>query len=247
MFHDELEMGSPDWVTAIACQAFSLDGPVNNTECMSIANQIQWHIPARGRRPEMMTFFYDGALAPPRPPSMPRDVAMPGSGIMFIGDQGVQISAFYGGNPWQSFGAPLRPGQVAKGLPGGYLLPESKFKDFQQPAPTLVRCEKPDHYLEWVRMCKAGKKSITPVEFACGLTEFALLGTLAQRRCKLPPAPEPAGAAAAGRGGPGGGGRMGRSENKVLAWDSKAMRITNDDAANGLVDTPYRKEWDYKA
>jgi len=25
------------------------------------------------------------------------------------------------------------------------------------------------------------------------------------------------------------------------------MKITNDDAANGLVDPPYRKEWDYKA
>ena len=127
-------------------------------------------------------------------------------------------------------------------------MPENTFKDFQQPPPTLPRCEKPDHYLEWVRMCKAGKKSITPVEFACGLTEFALLGTLAQRRYKLPPAPQPAGAApaAAGRGGAGGG-RGGRGENKVLAWDSKAMRITNDDAANGLVDTPYRPEWDYKA
>jgi hypothetical protein len=248
MFHDELEMGSPDWVTAIECQAFSLDGPVNNTECMSIANTIQWHIPARGTKPEMMTFFYDGGLAPPRPPSMPADVAMPSSGIMFVGDKGVQISAFYGGNPWLTFGAQPRPGQVVRGLPGGYLLPESRFKDFQQPPPTLVRCEKPDHYLEWVRMCKAGKKSITPIEFACGLTEFALLGTLAQRRYKtpVPPPPVAVGAAAApGRGGAGGGGR-GRSENKVLAWDSKTMRITNDETANSLVDTPYRKEWDYK-
>jgi hypothetical protein len=33
----------------------------------------------------------------------------------------------------------------------------------------------------------------------------------------------------------------------VLAWDAKAMRFTNDDTANTLVDTPYRKEWDYQA
>jgi len=25
------------------------------------------------------------------------------------------------------------------------------------------------------------------------------------------------------------------------------MKFTNDDAATSLVDTPYRKEWDYKA
>jgi predicted dehydrogenase len=239
MFHDELEMGAPDWVTATASQAFSLAGSVNNTECMSIANIVQWHIPARGNKPEMMAFFYDGGLTPPRPVSMPVDVTMPGSGIMFVGEQGVQISAYYGGNPWLQFGAQPQPGQQVRGLPGGWLLPEARFKDFKQPDPTLPRCEKPDHYTEWVRMCKAGKKSITPVEFACGLTEFALLGTLAQRRYRMP-APD------AGGGRRGGGGGRGGGAAKVLLWDSKAMRFTNDELANSLVDTPYRKEWDFK-
>jgi predicted dehydrogenase len=242
MFHDELEMGTPDWVVAVGCQAFSLAGRVDNTECMSIANTVQWHIPARGNRPAMMAYFYDGGLTPPRPASMPLEVPMPGSGIMFVGEKGVQISAFYGGNPWLPFGAQPRQGVQMRGLAGGWLLPEDRFKDFQQPAPTLARCEKPDHYTEWVRMCKAGKKSITPIEFACGLTEFALLGTLAQRRYGLPVAP-PAGAPG---GGGGAGAARGRREAKVLAWDTKAMRFTNDDTANALVDTPYRKEWDYQ-
>jgi len=34
--------------------------------------------------------------------------------------------------------------------------------------------------------------------------------------------------------------------SKVLLWDAKAMRFTNDDVANSYVDVPYRKEWDYK-
>jgi hypothetical protein len=160
---------------------------------------------------------------------MPLDVAMPGSGFMFVGEKGAQISAYYGGNPWMPFGREPAPGAKVRGLPGGWLLPEARFKDFKQPEPYLPRCERPDHYTEWVRQAKAGKKSITPIEFACGLTEFALLGTLAQRRYTTP-----AGAA------------RGRREAKVLAWDSKAMKFTNDDAANTLVDTPYRKEWDYK-
>jgi len=241
MFHDELEMGAPDWVAGIGSQAFALGGAVDNRECMSIANTVQWHIPARGNKPAMMAYFYDGGLTPPRPESMPADVAMPGSGIMFVGERGVQISAFYGGNPWAPFVAQPTPAQMVRGLPGGWLLPESRFKDFQQPAPTLPRCEKPDHYTEWVRMCKAGKKSITPIEFASGLTEFALLGTLALRRHSMP-TPPPPGAASGGRGG----GSRGRRENKVLAWDSKSMKITNDETANSLVDTPYRKEWDYR-
>jgi hypothetical protein len=51
---------------------------------------------------------------------------------------------------------------------------------------------------------------------------------------------------ATGDGG-GAGAERGRREAKVLEWDARAGRFTNDDAANGLVDTPYRKEWDYKA
>jgi hypothetical protein len=227
-------------VVGVGRQAFALAGRVDNTECMSIANTVQWHIPARGNRPALMAFFYDGGLTPPRPASMPANVPMPGSGIMFVGEKGVQISAFYGGNPWLPFGAQPQPGVAVRGLPGGWLLPEERFKDFQQPAPTLARCEKPDHYTEWIRMCKTGQKSITPVEFACGLTEFALLGTLALRRYGTPVAPPPG---AVGGGG-GAGAARSRREAKVLAWDPAAMRITNDETANILVDTTYRKEWD---
>jgi hypothetical protein len=186
---------------------------------------------------------------------------------LFVGSEGVLVSAFYGGSPWlpdHTLGQPLR------GLPGGQLLPESRFKDFKQPEPTLPRCERADHYAEWIRMCKAGKKSMTPVEYACGLTEFALLGTLAERRYSTPGArggavwkqngrsdsavvwipasgdghvhaPDAAPVAVAGAYVP----RYWRT-SKVLLWDTKAMKFTNDEVANGYVDTPYRKEWDYK-
>jgi len=176
---------------------------------------------------------------------MPAEMGMPGRGMMFVGDQGVQISAFYGGSPWLPDHTLPRPGQQFRGLPGGQLLPESRFKDFKQPEPHLPRCERPNHYAEWVRACKADKKSITPAELACGLTEFALLGSATLRRYSTP-----------GARGTTGWGRNGRSDSadaprywrssKVLLWDSKAIRFTNDEVADALVDTPYRKEWDYK-
>ena len=34
--------------------------------------------------------------------------------------------------------------------------------------------------------------------------------------------------------------------SKALLWDAKAGKFGNDDVANRYVDTPYRKEWDYK-
>jgi hypothetical protein len=271
VFHDELEMGAPDWIAADACQSFSLAGVVENSECSSIANYVQWHFPPRGKHSEMMAYFYDGGLQPPRPLSMPPDMGMPGRGAMFVGEEGVLVSAFYGGSPWLPDHTLPKPGQQLRGLPGGQLLPESRFKDFKQPEPTLARCERPDHYTDWIRACKAGRKSMTPVEYACGLTEFALLGTLTERRYStpgarsgagygqnsrsdsavvwvpasndghvhVPDAPAPPATAANAP-------RYWRS-SKVLLWDAKAMKFTNDEIANSYVDMPYRKEWDHKA
>jgi len=265
VFHGELEMGAPDWIVADACQSFSEEGVVENSECCSVANLVQWHFPARGKHPEMMAYFYDGGLQPMRPLSMPPGTGMPGRGMMFVGDNGVQVSAFYGGSPSLADHAGPQPGQRLQGFPGGWLLPESRFKDFKQPEPSLPRCERADHYAEWIRMCKAGKKSIMPVELACDYTEFALLGTATLRRYSTP-----------GERGTMGWGRNGRSDSadvwstsggahpgvyapggadaprywrssKALLWDAKAGRFTNDEVANGYVDMPYRKEWDYRA
>jgi hypothetical protein len=276
IFHEELEMGAPDFIAADACQACTIDGRVANSECSSIANYIQWHFPARGKHPEMMAYFYDGGLQAPRPLSMPAQMGMPGRGMMFVGEKGVQISAFYGGSPSVSDHNEPRPGQRIQGFPGGWLLPESRFKDFKQPEPYLKRCERADHYTEWIQACKAGKKSIMPIETACDYTEFALLGTATLRRYSAPGRTEGGEVARPGAVF----GASGRSDSavvwipassdghvhdpdarplanngtgatyyrssKALMWDAKAGRFTNDDVANAYVDTPYRKEWDYK-
>jgi len=151
------------------------------------------------------------------------------------------------------------------------LLPESKFKDFKQPEPYLPRCERADHYAEWIRMCKAGRKSIMPIELACDFTEFALLGSATLRRYSSPPPGARPGttwgssgrsdsaivsveASSDGHVHPPGvsrptGGSTGEvyyRSSKVLQWDAKAMRFTNDEQANGFVDPPCRKEWDYQ-
>jgi predicted dehydrogenase len=272
VFFEELEMGAPDWVACDACQAFTAAGTVSNYECASIANTVQWHFPARGKHPEMMAYYYDGGLQPPRPLSMPPSMGMPGRGMMFVGEDGVQVSAFYGGSSSLPDHTSPTPGQRIQGLPGGWLLPESKFRDFKQPEPSLPRCERADHYKEWIQMCKAGKKSITPIEFGCNMTEFALLGTAALRRYSAPPPGTRPGTGFGGNGrsdsgivsiaasgdghvhvteaavppGPHGTGEPYYRSSKVLQWDAKAMRFTNDDQANSFVEMPYRKEWDYK-
>ena len=188
VFHDELEMGAPDWVAADACQAFSPGGVVENSECASIANYVQWHFPARGKHPEMMAYFYDGGLQPPRPLSMRPEVGMPGRGMMFVGEKGVQVSAFYGG-----------------------LLGTATLRRYSTPGERGTT--------GWGRN---GRSDSADVWSTTGGAH--------------PGVWEPGGADAP---------RYWRS-SKVLLWDSKAMKFSNDEVANGLVDMPYRKEWDYK-
>jgi predicted dehydrogenase len=70
-----------------------------------------------------------------------------------------------------------------------------------------------DHYREWTEGCKTGKTTVCPVEFGCEMTEMALLGTLALRT------------------------------RRTLAWDAKAMRVTNNKTADDLVNPAYRDGW----
>ena len=67
-----------------------------------------------------------------------------------------------------------------------------------------------DHYGEWTQACKTGAATACPIEFGCEMTEMALLGALALRT------------------------------GRVLEWDAQAMKVTNSEKADALVDPPYR-------
>jgi len=100
-----------------------------------------------------------------------------------------------------------------RSLRGGLLLPEKKFRDFGQPPKTLHRCEAKDHYREWTQGCKTGKKTVCPIEFGAEMTEVALLGALSLRA------------------------------QRMIQWDTQAMRVTNSQQANQFVDPPFRAGW----
>ena len=81
----------------------------------------------------------------------------------------------------------------------------------QAPRDTLRIAAAVEHAL--VRRGKTGQPTTCPIEFACEMTEVALLGAMALRTGRL------------------------------LQWDAEAMRITNNDQAGTLVDPPYRDGW----
>lgn len=203
VYFRELQLGSPKAV--YGCGSVRREGhsaAVPTPECQSHANTVTWEFPARGGLPPLQVTWYDGGMRPQRPMELDHAIAMPPSGLLFVGEKGKLLAGYGGGNP-----------VAGRGLGGGLLLPEGKFRDFPEPPKTLRRV--PDHYREWTAACKTGAQTACPIDFGCEMTEMGLLGALALRM---------------------GGGRL-------LEWDSQAMRVTNADDANRYIDPPYRAGW----
>lgn len=207
VYFNELKLGSPSMVYGYGSTVHKgFFQPVVTPECQAHANMVTWEFPARGELPPLDVHWYDGGMRPPRPRELDRGTEMPVTGLMFVGEEGKLMAGYSGGNP-----RGRRGGDPPRGIAGGLLLPEDKFRDFPQPKKTLDRCQ--DHYRQWTEACKTGARTVCPIEFGCEMTEMALLGALALRT------------------------------GRVLQWDAKAMRVTNDEEANRLVDPPYRDGW----
>ena len=69
------------------------------------------------------------------------------------------------------------------------------------------------HYQEWVRGCKGDRQTGANFEYGAHLTEICQLGNIARR-----------------------------VDARIL-WDAANMRVTNNEAANQYVKTPYRDGW----
>jgi predicted dehydrogenase len=149
--------------------ALELTGPMTvearsskfSSEAYPAAAVVKYEFGARGELPPLTLTWYDGGLQPWRPAEMEGDNQLPGSGGLYVGDQG-KILARHGG--------------------GARLIPESKMSDFQVPKPFLPRG--PDHYQEWVRGCKGGPMPLSHFGYAGPLTEMVLLGNVAIRTGK---------------------------------------------------------------
>jgi predicted dehydrogenase len=80
--------------------------------------------------------------------------------------------------------------------------------------PPEVLARSPGHYVEWVNACKGGPPAGSSfVDHAAHLAEVVLLGNIAIR-----------------------------TKEKLL-WDGENLRFTNSEAANQLINPPYREGW----
>ena len=150
-------MDLPFWALELqAPTTVEAEGPLPvRPETYPDALKVRWEHPARGNRPPLTLTWYDGRQWPESPAGV--DLTSWHLGTMFVGDKGILVADY-----------------------GHYLLlPETQFKDFQDPQPWIAPSL--GHHEEWVHACKTGAPTLCNFDYSGALVEHNLLGTVAFR------------------------------------------------------------------
>ncbi|HEX8198908.1 MAG TPA: gfo/Idh/MocA family oxidoreductase, partial [Isosphaeraceae bacterium] len=139
------------------------ESPPINPETAPEWSIVRYEFPARGDRPPVRLFWYDGGKRPPAELFDGRPPAEGSSGSVLVGAKGRLLIGQGGGRARRGY----------------TLLPEREFAGYEEPEPTLSRS--PGHHAEWIAACKAGGPTGTSFDYAGPLTEVVLLGNIALR------------------------------------------------------------------
>ncbi len=198
--------------TAIEVEAIS----GGSDERYPTGTRIRWDFPARGDLPALKAYWYDGYqdgeqagggkgsetakrshYLPPLLGELKKkypDEQFDSNGTLYVGEKGILYTGTYGG--------------------GMRVVPKEKMRDLPEPPRSLPRPR--GSFDDFLRACREGKlDTATPFDYASRLTEFTLLGNLAQH---------------AGVG-------------KPVEWDGPNMKVVNLPELNPWVKRDYRKGW----
>ena len=182
---------------------------------------IRWDVPARAELPAMKVYWHEGLNATTQaqptgalhaavgvarnfPPILldfvkqyPEEKLADGDGgTLYVGEKGVIYTGTYGDHM--------------------HVVPFAKMKEMPVPPKTLPRFPK-GIFADFVETCRAGRTdTAVPFEYGTRLTEFVLLGNLAQHA----------------------------GEGKKVEWDGPNMKVTNLPELNQWVKRPYRQGWE---
>jgi predicted dehydrogenase len=178
-----LRLGAPSTIQAQVPGGVNPDSP-------PVGCTVTYQFPARENLPACQLVWYERG----RPPMELMLGQQPGgSGCLIIGSRGTMYSGSDYGDSYR-------------------LLPEANFRDYRPPQPSLPRS--PGHHAEWLRACKGGAAPMSNfADYACQLTETALLGNVAMR------------------------------VGEQIRWDSANLRATGLAAADQYIRREYRKGW----
>jgi hypothetical protein len=184
-----------------------------------LGSRIRFDIPARANMPPLKAYWYEGLKQNAKegamgslhaakgenrnfPPMLEKllkeypdeELKAPDSGTIYIGEKGVLYTATYGNK--------------------FHLLPMEKMNQIEQPPKTLPRPQNVmTDFLDAVRDGK--KETFASFDYGARLTEFTLLGNLAQQA----------------------------KPGKKIEWDGPNMKVKNMPELNQWIQRPYRDGW----
>ena len=153
-----LDLGWPEWVSAETSD--------RKDETFPKSAKVTYQFPAKGSRPPVKVFWYDGGNMPERPADLEEGRSMGPSigGQLIIGDKGKMLASHNAST--------VR------------LIPETAMREFAKagvPPKTLPRIDG-NHGDDWIQSCKEdGHPACSNFDYAGPLTEMVLLGVLAVR------------------------------------------------------------------
>ena len=204
-----LDLGAP---TSIIAEAEGYD-LVKHGETFPESTKVRYEFPARGDRPPVTVYWYDGAYYnPPRPEEIEEGeefIPVPEAGwsnkkpfgAMVVGDAGKILYGSHGATGWR-------------------ILDEEKMKDYegsrkdQKDAEITGLSGGEAHHQNWLDACKGNGTTVSNFDYAGGLSEIAQLGNVALRM----PGTE-------------------------LHWDAESMTFPGNPEAEEYLQIPYREGW----
>lgn len=168
----EFDLDAPVAVESRPAHACALNGNValrlKNDYSFPPACTIRFKFAAKGDRPALDLFWYDGSLKPPTPEELEADdKELPAEGMMFVGDRGKILAGFRGENPQIIPDKKMREYRASKNLP--------------EPAAQERREAQRRGDVAWVSAFKGGKATYGDFLLAGPITDAFNLGAVSLR------------------------------------------------------------------
>jgi hypothetical protein len=166
----EFDLDAPIAVESRPAHACRLDGKVavtiKNDFSFPAACMIRFKFAAKGNRPALDLFWYDGSLKPPTPEELETGDLSP-EGMMFVGDSGKILAGFRGENPRIIPEKKMREYRTAKGL--------------SEPGPEPRGQGQGRNDAAWVAAFKGGKPTYGDFTLAGPISDAFNLGAISLR------------------------------------------------------------------
>ena len=137
---------------------------IKNDYSFPAACTIRFKFAAKGARPPLDLFWYDGSIKPPTPDEWGADdKELEAEGMMFVGDKGKILARFHGENP--------------------QIIPEEKMKEYAtaNPAPGPQFGGRGEGVTAWIAACKGGKPTHGDFLLAGPISDAFNLGAVSLR------------------------------------------------------------------